>query len=52
MRSVAKALGVRWAYAGEVSQDRKRIHLLAAWEDGKLQTPFSYDLAGRRARSC
>ncbi|MBX3358714.1 MAG: PAS domain S-box protein [Phycisphaeraceae bacterium] len=46
VRALAQALGVRWAYAGEVSSDCTRVHLLAAWEDGKLQRPFSYDIEG------
>lgn len=45
-RNLAKALGVRYAFVGELTADTSRIRTLAFWNGEGFLENFEYDLAG------
>jgi len=44
-RNLAKALEVRYAFVGELSQDKRRVRTLAFWKGEDFIENFEYDLA-------
>lgn len=45
-RSLAKALGVRYAFVAELLEEKSRLRILAFWAKDKFVENFEYDIAG------
>ncbi|MDR4495865.1 MAG: sigma 54-interacting transcriptional regulator [Nitrospirales bacterium] len=45
-RNLAKALGVRYTFVGELTKEKTRVRTLAFWDGAAFSENFEYDLAG------